>query len=90
MAEISGFKCDRPGCSTLVTEIQRGTRPDGWLRLNVNRDEGFDLCSTECVMILVGERYGAEQDDPTAARKFYTRLYHREYRASKKDKAQDT
>lgn len=72
MAEVKGYKCDRPGCDTF--EVASGGRPGGWLTLvirasvprrpdpvqggpNVETKESLlDLCGNRCLAILAIER----------------------------------
>ena len=72
MAEVKGYKCDRPGCDTF--EVASGGRPGGWLSLTIRasvprqadpvqggpnietKESHLDLCSNRCLAALAIER----------------------------------
>lgn len=81
MASVSGFRCDNPSCNTIVTEgVTRGVRPSGWSRLVVSGDDsgdGFDLCSTLCVLEIAAKRHDAQVEEGES-RKHLSRDYNRQ------------
>lgn len=77
MAQVSGYSCDRPGCTTL--ELGAAGPPEGWLKLTVeakvltetsfargesakNRHETLHLCSNVCLALLAVERANVLED----------------------------
>jgi hypothetical protein len=62
MAEVRGRKCDRPECTTFVTDAPN--MPSGWIQVMPKRyngkTEGFELCSNYCAAFMFMDRYEAE------------------------------
>lgn len=74
MGEFRGRMCDRPGCNTVVENINN--MPDGWIQVipkashdKTPADAAFELCSNECVVLLFADRLEAETGKVTKIRK---------------------
>jgi len=81
VAKANGFTCDY--CSKFEA-VGTESFPKGWVRLRVVEDsEGFDLCSSMCLVELAAMRHDAETSEGETMREF-TRRQQRAWREAKK------
>lgn len=63
MARITGYRCDRPGCTTVVQDAEKA--PDGWIRVQpiINGStDSFDMCSNKCLGLFAKARVQADKE----------------------------
>lgn len=76
MARTAGFSCDKCGKFETAEDDSKARLPLGWIRVTVETNtgslsDGWDLCSSKCMLTLARERVAAEKEigDPPSEAK---------------------